>query len=243
MFVNFFTYGQEKNIYILYNKSDLLTSYNEELIASKDSALFWNEVQVKTDGSNQMTDDGNGNFNLIDENYHIFKNEISLNKSNTINIRIFDPNNFRDVTDILPDFNWKIFDNETKKIGQYECIKATCNFRGTNIIAYFTLEIPIPFGPWKFKDLPGLILEINVEDAFLNIKWVAEKIIYPYEKKQNLESNIPTVRISMREEVKNLEKTLNEISEQSKSRDSETITTIVSEITRIDIEKIYEWEE
>ena len=78
LFVNFFTYGQEKNIYILYNKSDLLTSYNEELIASKDSALFWNEVQVKTDGSNQMTDDGNGNFNLIDENYHIFKNEISL---------------------------------------------------------------------------------------------------------------------------------------------------------------------
>lgn len=55
--------------------------------------------------------------------------------------------------------NWKITD-ETKEIAGYECQKATCTFRGRNYIAWFTREIPVNEGPWKFNGLPGLIVKV-----------------------------------------------------------------------------------
>ena len=66
---------------------------------------------------------------------------------------------FRHVEDV-PDFKWKISD-EHKQVMDYNCIKATCSFRGRDYEAWFTADIPISYGPWKFCGLPGLILEIN----------------------------------------------------------------------------------
>ena len=59
----------------------------------------------------------------------------------------------------LPDFNWSI-SPEQKKILGYTCQKAMCNFRGRTYEAWFTTEIPVKDGPWKFHGLPGLILEV-----------------------------------------------------------------------------------
>lgn len=59
----------------------------------------------------------------------------------------------------LPAFNWKLV-NEQKKIWNYTCQKALCEFRGRLYEAWFTNEIPINDGPWKFYGLPGLILEV-----------------------------------------------------------------------------------
>ena len=55
--------------------------------------------------------------------------------------------------------NWNI-ESEKKKIGNYTVQKATTNFGGRNWVAWFTSEIPLNFGPYKFYGLPGLILEI-----------------------------------------------------------------------------------
>ena len=57
-------------------------------------------------------------------------------------------------------FNWSIKE-ETKTISGYVCQKATTNFSGRNYTAWFTNEIPIPDGPYKFNGLPGLIIKIN----------------------------------------------------------------------------------
>lgn len=39
--------------------------------------------------------------------------------------------------------------------------KATCNFAGRTWTAWFTTEIPIQDGPYKFHGLPGLIVKIE----------------------------------------------------------------------------------
>jgi GLPGLI family protein len=40
---------------------------------------------------------------------------------------------------------WNLSD-ETKKIGEYVCKKANCQFRGRSYTAWFTEEIPVPTG-------------------------------------------------------------------------------------------------
>jgi GLPGLI family protein len=62
------------------------------------------------------------------------------------------------IKDTYHQFSWNISD-ESKTIGNYQCIKATTTYRGRDWTAWFTPEIAIPFGPWKLHGLPGLILE------------------------------------------------------------------------------------
>lgn len=60
----------------------------------------------------------------------------------------------------IPDINWQI-QSDRKTLMTYSCQKATTEFRGRNYVAWFTLDIPIPEGPFKFSGLPGLILEME----------------------------------------------------------------------------------
>lgn len=55
--------------------------------------------------------------------------------------------------------SWTVCDS-VKTIRGYRCHKATAFFRGRSYVAWFTPEIPLPEGPWKFGGLPGLILEV-----------------------------------------------------------------------------------
>lgn len=62
-------------------------------------------------------------------------------------------------TETIPKMDWKI-GSEQKKILNYNCQKATADFRGRTYTAWFTVDLPIKGGPWKFHGLPGLILEV-----------------------------------------------------------------------------------
>ena len=55
--------------------------------------------------------------------------------------------------------DWTLQDS-TKTLLGYPCQLATCSFRGRDYQAWFTSDIPIANGPWKFKGLPGLIQEV-----------------------------------------------------------------------------------
>lgn len=66
---------------------------------------------------------------------------------------------FRYVED-TPKLNW-VIQNERKTIREYSCQKAVTTFRGRKYEAWFTPEIPIREGPYKFGGLPGLILELQ----------------------------------------------------------------------------------
>jgi len=97
---------------------------------------------------------------------------------------------FFTVHDSLPDFHWKIT-GDTKKIGQYQVIKAIGRERkmikehgkiskvNRKVTAWFTPEIPISNGPELFSGLPGLILEVNNEREM----YVLTELIFNPKKK------------------------------------------------------------
>ncbi len=55
--------------------------------------------------------------------------------------------------------NWTLH-AETKNLSNFISNKATTTFRGRNYTAWYVMDIPVPFGPWKFHGLPGLIIEV-----------------------------------------------------------------------------------
>lgn len=55
---------------------------------------------------------------------------------------------------------WKLT-YETKKSAEYTLQKATANFGGRKWTAWFSKEVPISEGPYKFRGLPGLIFELS----------------------------------------------------------------------------------
>ena len=55
--------------------------------------------------------------------------------------------------------NWKIA-LEKKKLGEFNVQKAIAEFAGRSWTAWFTTDVPIQDGPYKFSGLPGLIVEI-----------------------------------------------------------------------------------
>ena len=75
-------------------------------------------------------------------------------------------------TENLPLFNWQI-GSETATICGYECFKATCHWRGRDFTAWFTPDIPVEYGPWKFGGLPGLIMKVSDDDGIYVFEAVA----------------------------------------------------------------------
>lgn len=73
----------------------------------------------------------------------------------------------------FPSMEWTIGE-ETKEILGYTCTRAEMVFRGRRWIAWFAPDIPIIDGPWKFRGLPGLIMEIK--DTRAHYSWIISGI-------------------------------------------------------------------
>ena len=73
--------------------------------------------------------------------------------------------------DSLDKMSWKILP-DTATIATYPCQKATLSFRGRDYIAWFTTEVPVNDGPWKFSGLPGLIVKIEDTKALFSFQLV-----------------------------------------------------------------------
>lgn len=79
------------------------------------------------------------------------------------------------IDDAIPSCKWKIL-GEIKDVAGYVCMKAETfdSIKNQKIAAWFTDKILVPTGPGEFGGLPGLILEININDNACTI--VAESI-------------------------------------------------------------------
>lgn len=74
-------------------------------------------------------------------------------------------------SETVPVMQWSFVPDSTRSILGFECQLATVDFAGRRYSAWFTPEIPLPYGPYKFSGLPGLILQI--QDAEKQFFWEA----------------------------------------------------------------------
>lgn len=69
-------------------------------------------------------------------------------------------------TEPIDEMSWTIAEDSTSTVIGYECVMAECDYHGRHWKAWFAPEIPICFGPWKLRGLPGLILKAEADGGF-----------------------------------------------------------------------------
>lgn len=65
----------------------------------------------------------------------------------------------------LSEIEWQIVDSISNILG-YECVEATATYHGRHWKVWFSPDIPLPFGPWKLRGLPGLILKGEADNGY-----------------------------------------------------------------------------
>jgi GLPGLI family protein len=161
------TYSFTQMIDTVSQKKSVRDSDMRLLIGKRYSKFYSHTVFARDSVLNTMTENekismlSDGSLlNLIQpyrstDTYKVYTNH----KENRIIFTDIQPPNRIQYSENVPEQNWKIT-TETKEITGYKCQKATCTFRGRDYIAWFTREIPVKEGPWKFNGLPGLIVKV-----------------------------------------------------------------------------------
>lgn len=69
-------------------------------------------------------------------------------------------------TEPLTEQQWTVVEDSTATVIGYQCFMAESDYHGRHWKAWFTPEIPMPYGPWKLHGLPGLILKAEADGGF-----------------------------------------------------------------------------
>lgn len=214
------------------------------------SSFVYNKIGMESSRKTEINSDGNSinvSFSVSDEIgaivYRSFNSKEIRVRIATIK-KLFD-SYFYD--DNWVEIDWEIKKN-TKKIGNFTAQKAIGKYRGRTYTAWFTEEIPLPFGPWKLFGLPGLILEAEDDENMFQIKF--EAINYPCEN-CDFDVSKPTAREekSLKEYVEFQDNYQDYVFKKMQSRLPRHMANSMRQGTKSKNgrkyrdEKIFEWEE
>ena len=149
----------------------LFTNNKEQLFINKNSYLadsIGNDVTSLVHNKKLNIKDVYAKFGRTDNNIKLFYNNSNKNYLNQTNIALLKIN----LEDYLPEIYWDLH-NDEKVIKGYKVKKATTNLFGREWEAWYTEEIPLPYGPYKFKGLPGLIIQIKDRDDYFEFNLIA----------------------------------------------------------------------
>jgi GLPGLI family protein len=194
LFLTNYTLSQESSYLISYKlfinsddnqkKNEVFSNYIKMAKKGAESLNF--SLKTNSDFS-EFAIESNGILSEEQKIAIVFSNYIGkciYDFNNKINyIKIEDESIFKKDEFIIKDslaFDWKIT-SETKKISEYECIKATKKIlknksdskKDIEVVVWFCPNLSINSGPNGYAGLPGLILELNIN----NIAFVVDKII------------------------------------------------------------------
>ena len=231
------------NTYIPLSKKGILIPYLKENKSNYYEMPFDEDNATKDEADDSEINETIvvGKKNVIKRNF----TNLNTNKLSSTETITFDKSLYL-VTEALPKLDWDLSHPDTLKIGTYMCNKATTSFRGRNYIAWYTNDIPITFGPWKFHGLPGLILDMY--DQTHKYEWIVTKITKKTINEKILNQDKHDVNISLeafvalREELFNTK--MNNFKNNLKSRqDRGTNVSVDTFNKRQGRELLFEWED
>jgi GLPGLI family protein len=120
--------------------------------------------------------------------------------------------------------DWKLI-NETKVINTITCKRAEITSKGRNWIAWYAPEIPLPYGPYKFSGLPGLIIKITDDKEEFDFELI--KSLPPSKLKGKL------ININKRRYTEAIETTLPKLKEAVKNAEANAAAVLASYGTTI----------
>jgi len=167
--------------YTTYMRLDVPLKRSSELVINNSQSIY--KVDYNSDAIWKTNSKKDTIFQFLDISDTYFKRELPIgykyyfNDLNKDSLYIYDwiSNRSFKVKDIKPNFKWLIT-NESKVINDLNCLLAKTNFRGRDYDVWFAPEIALPYGPWKFSGLPGLIIEVIDSKGEYYIK--ADEIIF-----------------------------------------------------------------
>lgn len=134
------------------------------LFSSPQTSVFMNHNAAKADeikkNVERMMQSGSIDMNKAGHKSSDFPLEIykNLNEGKTMAKNKLAEKNYIYHESQVP-LDWNIT-SESKDYSGYQVQKATTSFAGRDYEAWFTMEIPLPDGPYVFSGLPGLIVEL-----------------------------------------------------------------------------------
>ncbi|MCU7617075.1 GLPGLI family protein [Chryseobacterium sp. PBS4-4] len=197
LFGIFFQAQTNRYIYELRLKMDSTDhdyqKYHMILDIGKNETKFYGRDLLISDSINKKF--GNIESKHIDMTGQIVKRKTgSPTNENFLNIK-FDYYTYS-TTDPI---HWEI-DKETKKFNDYIVQRATADFGGRHWIAWFSTDVPLNEGPYKFTGLPGLVFEIYDDKNNFIYKLVKnEKLIKNVDMNDFLESNFGNKAVKINE--------------------------------------------
>ncbi len=175
----FFNFSISQNIEIIYDQTitfdALITEATYKLVLSNGKSYYYEINKTVRQNPNSDTDFMENKHKVIPFVIKDYKVKSIIYNQPIINKITY-------IRDSLPLQKWEIM-NEVKLINNFKCQKAITNFRGRDYIAWFTPDIQVIGGPWKFDGLPGFILEVSSIDGVLKI--IANKINFKKSDKIN----------------------------------------------------------
>lgn len=236
--INLFAQTNYKITYDLFNNTEIPNTLKGYLLVKTDeNKSFFKEDHTT---KKQLKEEINGEKKLlikpksgIDKYFVISKDTIQeLKLLGNIYINVVDVNKGQD---------WKI-SKESKTIGNYKVIKATCNFRGRNWEAWFAPDISLSIGPWKFRGLPGLIIQVYDETKRYNYNLAEIETVN--DDKITVEIDDLLQRIKKKISIK-------QFLDEQEEYDTNTLNNLLGSRDsykrvkgpRNGLEKVYEWEE
>lgn len=217
---------------------------------SEEGSIFLKDINTRKQGYKSNLENSNDAILKDQEGIReqvviIGTNEYTFYDINTKSYSFFiggDLNLYKEFIDTPNEISW-VLTNETKAINKFIAHKATTNFRGREWEVWFTYDIPMSYGPWKLRGLPGLILEAKEKTE--KIYFSAIKVEKTPDSAISLYNSIPKtgVKKTYEEFVVASEKRLKESFESRKVNLPRGEYGEIFFAPRNGIELIYEWEQ
>lgn len=180
--------------------TDKQAFFSSQVLAKRDSI---SKVATKTQGNTNVMDFRNFNMPKTRNPYVIIQNVNSITFFEYVGLSLFSYEN-------VVISNW-ILKDESKLIENFLCKKAELHYKGREWIAWYCPEIPLPYGPYKFSGLPGLIVQIADKTGEYGFRLVAAKS----SNETSEEINLKLSRYTKAKKItqKELEKALDDFNE------------------------------